>query len=449
MREGPDLVRRFNRLTLTWIVAITVATGFAVSFSVVRATIEHDMELYAYSVSTYLQYVLSEDVFSELRDPQDPRLLGIRDYLGSFAHLKRIKFLDAERRIVWSDAGSLIGKTEKLTPAFTRALDGQPEAHYVTLDRASSAHGQTAAISVAYEVYVPVRFDGTTVAGIVEIYQIPRSLIPQLATEVASVLLILVLAGIIYFVSSYRLFRTMATDLVEAQAKVEHGNRLAAVGECVSMIVHDMRNLLASIRFGWKRIGADDISPDDRQAIMNDIRRPLEMSFCMLNDMLAFVSGKKPPLHRTQQPLRPLLEDADGLLSSPLDTGGHRLVIGVPENLVVYCDADKLLNALVNLVRNSAEAMTEPGVVTIEAGRDSSTNWIRVRDTGPGIAPDRLQGIFEPFVSENSKSRPGLGLAIIRDLVQRHGGRIEARNRATGGAEFLIILPSAATAPAP
>jgi two-component system sensor kinase FixL len=102
------------------------------------------------------------------------------------------------------------------------------------------------------------------------------------------------------------------------------------------------------------------------------------------------------------------------------------------------------LHILVNLLRNAAESMTSPGEVTITATRDKGGVHMQVRDTGNGIPDALLPNLFEPFMSEPGKTRPGLGLAIIRDLVRRHGGEVTARNW-EHGAEFDLYFPDCPT----
>jgi signal transduction histidine kinase len=106
-----------------------------------------------------------------------------------------------------------------------------------------------------------------------------------------------------------------------------------------------------------------------------------------------------------------------------------------------------LRQALLNLVRNAAEAVSaagERGVVTIEGAADERAGglWqrITVSDNGPGIPPENLTKIFVPFYTTKAEGT-GLGLALVQKIAVQHGGSVEARNRSEGGAEFILWLP--------
>jgi two-component system C4-dicarboxylate transport sensor histidine kinase DctB len=114
---------------------------------------------------------------------------------------------------------------------------------------------------------------------------------------------------------------------------------------------------------------------------------------------------------------------------------------------------DKLVQVVLNLLLNAADAVEGDGAITIEvAGVSvaSETNdgdphvVLTVRDTGPGIAPEIAGRLFEPFATTKPAGRgTGLGLAVCATIVESYGGRIEARNLPEGGAEFEVRLPAA------
>jgi signal transduction histidine kinase len=94
------------------------------------------------------------------------------------------------------------------------------------------------------------------------------------------------------------------------------------------------------------------------------------------------------------------------------------------------------------LLANACEAMAQGGVLTVTTSASTAGILISVRDTGPGIPPEVLPHIFEPFFSTKEDAhRTGLGLAVAQSIVEQHGGSIAARTLDTGGAEFTILLP--------
>lgn len=103
-------------------------------------------------------------------------------------------------------------------------------------------------------------------------------------------------------------------------------------------------------------------------------------------------------------------------------------------------DAGQVKQALVNLVKNSMQAMTRGGVLTLETGRTGDWVWVSVGDTGVGIPQERLNRIFEPFFTTKEKGS-GLGLMIVHRIMREHGGRIDVESLVGKGTTFRLWLP--------
>lgn len=112
-------------------------------------------------------------------------------------------------------------------------------------------------------------------------------------------------------------------------------------------------------------------------------------------------------------------------------------------------DPDRLAQALGNVVSNAIKYTPPGGEVGLSAGADESEVWVRVRDSGPGIAPEEQERIFAPFYRGPADRRfpqgMGLGLSIAQDLVAAHGGRIEVQSTLGAGSTFTISLPRRST----
>ena len=137
--------------------------------------------------------------------------------------------------------------------------------------------------------------------------------------------------------------------------------------------------------------------------------------------------------------------------SRPLmDERGQVLDIALPASpLPVRGDAMRLAQVIVNLLNNAARYGRAGGRVWLRAWRDHAQVVLAVRDDGIGIAPDKLQSIFQPFTQLNRETREaqgglGIGLSLVRSLVQRHGGNVVACSAGEGqGSEFIVRLPAA------
>jgi signal transduction histidine kinase len=104
---------------------------------------------------------------------------------------------------------------------------------------------------------------------------------------------------------------------------------------------------------------------------------------------------------------------------------------------------DALSRAFANLLLNAGEVVSQAGrgAVTVEVGEAEGEVEVRVLDDGPGIAPENVERVWEPDFTTKARGT-GLGLALVRQTVQAHGGRVWARNRPEGGAEFGVALPA-------
>lgn len=437
--------QRYRRLTLVWGILITLTIGVVITFFLGKTVIERDLELNGQLIASYLNQELSADLFDA------PQLEGQQDFVHVFKQLQRlihvehIKFISPTGQLIWSDAAELIGQPVEMDESEHKTLAGDLQVQYQWIGHAPTiqkkAKLENWLVPLIYEIYVPIRAGMDKVVGIAEIYRTPRFLLDEMLLGLFILWTILLLGGGIYFYLSNRLFVQASNDLVALTSNLEKSQRLAAVGECVSMIVHDTRNLLASIRFATARLNSDNITAEQRKGLIEGLKKPLQMSFVMMNEILNFVSGKKVPIICYKLELLALIEDDKSLLLSMLETSGHRLILNIPKDLIICCEPQKLLHILINLVRNSVESMTTPGEVSITAEAVEDGVLVTVEDTGKGIPEELMDTIFEPFVSERGKSRPGLGLAIIYDQMKRHGGEITVTNRTMGGARFVLFFP--------
>jgi len=436
--------RRFVRLSVIWLMGATIVAGIAITVYVATVTVTRDAHLYGHWVARYLQQSLDPHVFESPQAMDPAQLRNIFHRLNHFADIGAVKLKEPSGAIVWADATELIGRVEPRSDAFEEALSGQVSSHYESVEDAGEGVSHTLGYSLfpwLYEVCIPIRSVDGAVVGVVEVYQNPQRILGRITSELGVVWGILLLAATAYLFPSRALFAKTSRDMLALQSKLDQSRRLAEVGEYVSMIVHDTRNVLAGIRYTCERLVAPGISAEKRRRIAADLEGPVRMSFGMMNDLLSFVSGKRPPLDVQSYCLAELVDEIEDMVRATLEPDGHRLVVSMERTITVRCDREKFFQIILNLVRNSTEAMVSPGEVQLSASVDAAGVHVFVRDSGPGIEPALLPRIFEPFVSERHKARPGLGLAIIRDLMDRHRGGIAARNRVPGGAEIEIRFP--------
>jgi signal transduction histidine kinase len=221
--------------------------------------------------------------------------------------------------------------------------------------------------------------------------------------------------------------------------------RLAALGEAVAKINHDLRNMLTSAQMASERM-AQSGDPKVAQALPR-LERALDRAVRLASDVLAY--GKSEEAAPQPQVLRLLPAVQAAAEDAGLTEDGVRLEASVPLDARVSADPDQLHRILVNLLRNARQAIVgEPtstghGHVSVSLGWQGGDSVVTIADTGPGV-PDKVRArLFQPFAG----GRPGgagLGLAIARELAQGHGGDVTLVRTGPSGATFELRLPASA-----
>ncbi|MGP8237536.1 MAG: sensor histidine kinase [Limisphaerales bacterium] len=231
------------------------------------------------------------------------------------------------------------------------------------------------------------------------------------------------------------------------QAAKVQAERLAMVGTMAAQVAHEVRNPLGSITLNLDLIHKEVNKLGDNnghssiegRTLIEDMRKEVSRIQRVIEDYLQFARLPKPQ----RQPV-----NLNDFLSQKLDF--HRAVLeraGVtlrthfdPALTAVNADAEQIWQAVLNLVRNSREAMPEGGELTIGTWRDGRRVLLRVSDSGKGMNPAQLRRVFEPFFTTKSEGT-GLGLALVQQIVSEHGGHIECESASGQGTTFTIVLP--------
>jgi PAS domain S-box-containing protein len=242
-------------------------------------------------------------------------------------------------------------------------------------------------------------------------------------------------------------FREISAQ-VRARKALEEADRRK--DEFLALLAHELRNPLAPIRNAVE-ILRRSLPADDRLYPVTDVMsRQLGQMVRLIDDLLnvSRISRGKIELRRTPVDLSFVVMQAIETARPELEGGGVELTLTLPPTPVLLtADLTRLVQAIGNLLNNAAKFTPRGGRVWVTAEQVERTAVIRVRDSGIGIDPARLADVFEMFVQvdtslERKRSGLGLGLTIVKNLVELHGGSVEARSEGLGtGAEFVVRLP--------
>jgi PAS domain S-box-containing protein len=235
-------------------------------------------------------------------------------------------------------------------------------------------------------------------------------------------------------------------DLLREQA--EGANR--AKDEFLAMLGHELRNPLSPILTALQLMKLRGHDDSERERTV--IERQLGHLTRLVDDLLdvSRIARGKVELKEEVVEIAEVVAKAIETASPLLEERQHALTVDVPRHgLTVKGDGVRLSQVVSNLLANAAKYTPAEGHITVAAARDGGDVVLRVRDTGIGIAPEALPRIFDLFVQgrqaiDRAQGGLGLGLSIVRSLVERHGGSVSAASAGAGrGSEFTVRLPQA------
>jgi signal transduction histidine kinase/CheY-like chemotaxis protein len=237
------------------------------------------------------------------------------------------------------------------------------------------------------------------------------------------------------------------TELAKARREAEMANR--AKDEFLAMLGHELRNPLAPILTALQLMTLRGVTGADRERLI--IERQVKHVVGLVDDLLdvSRITRGKVQLRPERLQLNDVVAKAIEIASPAIEGRRQTLQVDVAAGLEIDGDPARLAQVFANLLNNAAKYTEPQGTIRVSAARESSGIVVRVADNGSGIAPETLPRIFDLFVQERqplerAQGGLGIGLAIVRSLVQAHGGTVRAESPGKGkGSTFTVTLPLA------
>jgi PAS domain S-box-containing protein len=220
----------------------------------------------------------------------------------------------------------------------------------------------------------------------------------------------------------------------------------------VSIVSHELRTPLTSMRAALGLLLTGQLGTLDPKGhrMLEIATQNVERLVRLVNDILDMQKMRSDHVHILKQPvdLNPILEETSSALRSMAESAGVRLSCVTTPGARVLADADRLHQAISNLISNAVKFSMPGTTVRVQSEEVGGEVLIRVSDQGSGIPRDKLLSIFEPFRQADSsdareKGGTGLGLAIVKAIIEQHGGRVWAESEMGKGSTFTIALPGA------
>jgi len=230
----------------------------------------------------------------------------------------------------------------------------------------------------------------------------------------------------------------LTDELEEKNRELALQNRLADLGRMASHVAHEVRNSLVPVTLYMslltRRLESDPGSMD----ILSKVEAGFTTLNSTVNDLLNFTSHREPQWNSFSA--RDLVNEVCEAMGPQLDAQSIRVLADVSPETCVSADREMLRRALLNLVLNAIDVMSDGGELVITSFNGPQGFELEVADSGPGLPSEQLEQVFEPFFTTKADGT-GLGLAIVHRIAETHGGRVTAANCPEGGAAFTIFLP--------
>lgn len=269
-------------------------------------------------------------------------------------------------------------------------------------------------------------------------------LIEENTRNVFFMLLSVVVVALLSMWILYRNQKTHLTGIVQMERQLEKAERLSSLGQLAAGVAHEIRNPLNAISMASQRLQRDYV-PDDQnkvisfQNLTSVIRDEIRRLNGIIEEFLSFAKSRRLELH--DYPINQIIQKILFLLKDEAESLNIAFYTQLPDDtLTIPMDADKLQQALLNIIKNAMEAINEPGSVTISAASDSQNMLkISVTDTGCGMTREEVEKVFNPEFTTKEKGL-GLGLALAHEIIRGHGGDIRVWSQKGKGTTLEVFL---------
>jgi signal transduction histidine kinase len=245
--------------------------------------------------------------------------------------------------------------------------------------------------------------------------------------------------------------RDLEQEVQNLRERLIQSQRMVALGELVSTVTHEFNNVLTTI-INYAKLGLRHTDPESRQKAFEKILAAGTRAAKITNGVLGMArcrSANKEPVN-----LANLIEDTLLLLERELNKYRITVELQIKPVPPVLGYPGQIQQLLLNLLINARQAMPRGGRLVIKLAHDSQSDMVEliVRDYGCGIPPEILPRIFEPFFTTkdgsdgSGKGGTGLGLALCREIVEKHNGRIRVESTVGLGTAFIIRFPTCSSA---
>jgi len=230
-----------------------------------------------------------------------------------------------------------------------------------------------------------------------------------------------------------------AQERLRLKEQLSHAERLSSLGEMVAVISHEIRNPLGIIKNSAELLNKKMSGSDSRNSIHEIIVEEADRLNNIITDFLNYARPRTPDLAPCR--VDSIVEKNLTFLAPQIEAQGHVVHRQYQDNLPeIMADTDMLYQAFLNILINAMQAMPDGGAISVSIGMNGDRVEVCFEDAGDGFTDEILDKVWDPFVTTKEKGT-GLGLGIVKNIIEQHGGSIQIDNREGGGAQVMLGLP--------
>jgi len=229
-------------------------------------------------------------------------------------------------------------------------------------------------------------------------------------------------------------------QLREAQEELLRAERLSNLGKFSSLILHDIRNPISVVKSYGEMLLVNAGDPEKRELYARNIIREADRLNFIASELLDYSRGEI-RLNMSIVNIDDLLDKLRRYLEDRFASRNLHMVFTSTVKVPVIVDEERMLRVLINLSDNARKAMSSGGTLSINVDRSGDLLTIVVADSGVGMTEDVLKRVFEPFFSTSTHGGTGLGMVIVKGIVDAHEGNLDIRSSPGKGTSVRITLP--------
>jgi K+-sensing histidine kinase KdpD len=243
----------------------------------------------------------------------------------------------------------------------------------------------------------------------------------------------------ISFIDALSAHASVAIENARMAQEMVANERLSAVGRMASVIIHDIKNPMGTLRV-YAQVMKKKSGNEEANKLADEMIRQVDRFVNMTQEILDFTRGVSASNFQELE-FSDVMSGVLSFIEKDLEKNNVKLVKNAEYNGIVNLDQDKMLRVFYNIASNARDAMPQGGTLTVTTKQENDFVRIDFTDTGTGMPEEVKKRIFEPFMTFGKKHGTGLGMSIVKKVIDDHGGKIEINSEMGKGTTISIYLP--------